>query len=156
MSMTNGAAQPQLPVLTGLRFIAAFSVLIGHAVVWTGGDKVLAGIAPFLSQAPALGMPLFFVLSGFVIHYNYGALFRQRFDIALVRFLGARFARLFPLYALLLGLYAVEKNAQSIDAATWTAYLTLTQAWFLRYEGPTWVGHMLLPLAWSISVEWFL
>src|SRR5688572_18764520 len=138
MSMTNSAAQPQLPVLTGLRFVAAFSVLIGHAVVWTGGEKLLAerliaGIGPFIIQGPALGMPLFFVLSGFVIHYNYGALFRQRFDIALVRFLGARFARLFPLYALLLALYAVEKNAQATDAATWTAYLTLTQAWFLRY-----------------------
>ena len=64
--------QPQLPALTGLRFIAAFSVLVGHAVVWTGGEKVLVSTAPYITQGPALGMPLFFVLSGFVIHYNYG------------------------------------------------------------------------------------
>lgn len=154
--MTSDGTRAQLPVLTGLRFVAAFSVLIGHAVVWTGGDKLLPTIAPFITQGPALGMPLFFVLSGFVIHYNYSVLFKQRFDIALIKFLGARFARLYPLYALLLLLYAIDKNAVNISAEAWIAYVTLTQSWFLSYSGPTWLGHLLLPPAWSISVEWFL
>ena len=56
-----------VPGLTGLRFVAAFCVLIAHSVtVLMGGHEVY-----WIKQASGFGMTLFFVLSGFVIHYNY-------------------------------------------------------------------------------------
>jgi len=88
----------EIPALTGLRFVAAFSILLGHTVEWT---------SPFTTDTPIIhitaisiyGMPLFFVLSGFVIHLNYARLFqKQPFPVAMGDFLIARFARLYPLY----------------------------------------------------------
>ena len=43
-------------------------------------------------------MPLFFVLSGFVIHYNYAESIQTGGASALLNFFSARFARLYPLY----------------------------------------------------------
>jgi peptidoglycan/LPS O-acetylase OafA/YrhL len=62
---------PDLPALTGLRFVAAALVFFGHAfhvVHFTDA----AWIAQAGGQARIYGMTLFFVLSGFVIYLNYG------------------------------------------------------------------------------------
>ena len=44
-----------------------------------------------------VGMELFFVLSGFVIHYNYADVGRRPHLQNLARFYIARFARIYPL-----------------------------------------------------------
>ncbi len=106
-------------------------------------------------------MPLFFVLSGFVIHYNYGASFRIASLNATVDFFIARFARLYPLYLLLLIFYLFNYRllpgilTHNFDIAILPRYLLLWQSWLLEYRGTTWFGHLLLPPAWSISVEVF-
>src|ERR1700722_5359614 len=58
-----------IPALTGLRFIAAASVLISHGLLEImpfQGDNAPSWYT-HLSEVAAEGMPLFFVLSGFVI-----------------------------------------------------------------------------------------
>src|SRR5437867_12289726 len=90
--------QPNIPALTGLRFVAAFLILFAHAVDWLAQfqDSEIRKQFGFLS---IYGMPLFFVLSGFVIHYNYRNLFAGKPLLrAVAEFGAARFARLFPLY----------------------------------------------------------
>src|SRR4029077_15043549 len=61
-----------LPPLTGLRFFAAFFVFVGHAtpmmLKFTSGPQPVIDVTNCLIE---VGMELFFVLSGFVIHYNY-------------------------------------------------------------------------------------
>src|SRR5215467_4232256 len=88
-----------IPALTGLRFAAAFSILFLHAVYWCipfTDTKLPNAIASWVG---VYGMPLFFVLSGFVIHYNYGLLFHdQPYTAASRHFSVARFARIYPLY----------------------------------------------------------
>jgi peptidoglycan/LPS O-acetylase OafA/YrhL len=66
--------RPPIPSLTGLRFIAAFSVLFAHAlpkIFPLPEGSVLLNFYTLLESVSAEGMSLFFVLSGFVIHYNY-------------------------------------------------------------------------------------
>ena len=72
------SSREPLPALTGLRFVAAFSVLIGHSAYW---------VAAFPQD---------------MIHYNYGRYFAVAFVNSAVIFTIARFARLYPLYILLL------------------------------------------------------
>ncbi len=89
------SARPQLPALTGLRFVAAALVVLFHA----------RGMLPSLRDNPAFdilgagysGVSLFFVLSGFVLAYNYltpdGTGVKDTRD-----FLVARLARIYPVY----------------------------------------------------------
>ena len=71
----SGSGRQDVPALTGLRFVAAFSVLIGHGFSWIlHNHETPGGVVFWVSQIAGLGMTLFFVLSGFVIHYNYGNL----------------------------------------------------------------------------------
>src|SRR5258708_1617352 len=90
--------QQQIQSLTGLRFIAALMVMVGHSATvlpqwWL--LRTLVGLA-------ATGMMLFFVLSGFVIWLNYAESIGAKRPGALRDFAVARFARLYPMYAVIL------------------------------------------------------
>ena len=83
----------RVPALTGLRFVAAMMVLIGHGLYAAhfAADTMTSRI---LDPLPSMGMTLFFVLSGFVMWVNYAQSFRERFWSSLWCFGVARFARL--------------------------------------------------------------
>ena len=153
---------PQIPALTGLRFFAAFFILFAHSADWIAQfqDSNIRQEFAFLAM---YGMPLFFVLSGFVIHYNYANLFVSRgIARATCEFLAARFARLFPLYFFLL-LFAVFAddfvgkvyNKPDLFFAILGYYVTLTQSWwYIIYEKQL-IVYWLFGLSWSISTEMF-
>ncbi|GAA2683438.1 acyltransferase [Streptomyces lunalinharesii] len=63
---TSPAPFARLPSLTGLRFVAALGVFICHAALLTARDKG-GWPPPVLFLLGALGVSLFFVLSGFVL-----------------------------------------------------------------------------------------
>ncbi len=153
---------PQIPALTGLRFFAAFSILFAHAVDWLAQFQN-SNVRQEFTFVAMYGMPLFFVLSGFVIHYNYGKLFMSRgIARATCEFAAARFARLFPLYFffLLLALCADDflgkvYNRWDLAAQILGYYLTLTQSWwYLIYEKQS-IIYWLFSVSWSISTEMF-
>jgi peptidoglycan/LPS O-acetylase OafA/YrhL len=148
--------------LTGLRFIAAFSVAFSHDFVHLVPNQDLPLWHLLFSSFAGFGMPLFFVLSGFVIQYNYGDWFasglRKR---QYARFLAYRFTRLYPLYFTLLVLeYLINPYGEFphlFHALPY--YLTMTQTWVyqtidknsLVYAFPSlWTSQV----AWSISTEW--
>jgi len=156
-----------LPPLTGIRFLAAFCVLAGHttSVLFGAFDSVrwIDAIAPF-------GMTVFFVLSGFVIHYNYGALVVDGGDAGRRRYCRARFARLYPLYLLMLCIYVAlsSRTAALFHGHSERFYdvlrslpffLTLTQSWI--YWPINQIDSLMggiggaSPLTWSISTEIF-
>jgi len=141
----------RLDHLTGLRGVAAYSVLLAHAVahvlIWE--DHLPTSLANFMEQLAYMGMSIFFMLSGFVIHYNYAHIFRVRpFLEACRHFFAARFARLYPLYALAIVLASISDHVLGRRLGTLVIYAFATATWFNQEM-------LIYPLAWSISTEAF-
>lgn len=142
--------------LTGLRFVAAFYVFLFHIHIrWPISSHSLA--KNVLDQG-AIGMSLFFMLSGFVLAYRY-ADGRSTLKDYLIN----RFARIYPIYAVAalvtlpwIGINFV--NSSLADTLKWIGQLALLvfsnifliQAWFLQY-----FSHWNDGGSWSISVEAF-
>src|SRR5262249_55136028 len=149
--------------LDGLRFVAAFMVAGGHYMTLAGG----APLSETIALLTGLGMTLFFVLSGFVIHYNYSATMSR--PGGLRAFFVARFARLYPLYIVLFLFdfaFTALTTHNACDLAgtpheQWTAlpfYLTLTQSWIYAAICRASLAYQYGPVSavtWSISVEVF-
>jgi peptidoglycan/LPS O-acetylase OafA/YrhL len=158
-SPTGGPREEPLPSLTGLRLVAALCVLVAHS-----GNIIPQVLLPkYLSLGYHIvffGMTLFFVLSGFVITYNYLDAFRTRpASQALYGFLSARFARLFPLYLFLL----VVTLATTPLSVRWRTqdyflplYITQAQSYlFFASDNVFQEGFLFFGIVWSIATEWF-
>lgn len=144
----------QLDALTGLRFIAALHVLLFHEA------RGLLGISAVerLIGTGYIGVQLFFVLSGFILAYTYSDGHASRVERR--SFLLARFARVYPVYALALlvalpqfATWGADKLAQGplVGAlkitVTAISNVLLAQAWLV----PT-ISQWNAP-GWSLSVE---
>jgi peptidoglycan/LPS O-acetylase OafA/YrhL len=143
-----------LPPLTGLRFFAAFFILVGHATPmmlrFTPNPQLVINVTNCLIE---VGMELFFVLSGFVIHYNYADVGRLPNSRNLARFYIARFARIYPLYIVFLALQHVLHGG---DLRATAFFLGMTQSWvFITLGGVPLYAHLSAFVTWSISTEWF-
>jgi peptidoglycan/LPS O-acetylase OafA/YrhL len=149
-------ARPSLPALTGLRFVAAAIVVAYHARAIIPAFRTTPWLTVF--GAGYTGVSLFFVLSGFVLTYNY--LTPDGGGVRSVReFLIARFARVYPVYLLAIVLSAplfvrdlqregggaLLHNGPRMAAAT----LALVQAWI-----PPYACRLNCP-GWSLSAEAF-
>lgn len=153
--MIAGRKAAMLPTLTGLRGIAALAVLFYHIRLAMTGFLPEAAIA--LLAHGYLAVDLFFVLSGFVLWWNYGAGFAAEGHRAAPRFLVRRIARIFPLHLAILSAMLVFVAAlilsgrgpgKPYDLAQLPAHYLLVQNWGFT-DRLTWN----VP-AWSISTEW--
>jgi peptidoglycan/LPS O-acetylase OafA/YrhL len=159
-----GKSSHELKALHGLRFFAAFCILFSHACSWLANFKDSKTIYSFGDIFTVFGMPLFFVLSGFVIHYNYSRLFStMRPRWAIVEFLGARFARIYPLFIcfFLIGMAVDEVLLWYPDHKlnlflVLAHFLTLTQSWvYIVLFGDRMLLDGPFGLSWSLSTEFF-
>lgn len=150
----------RVEALEGLRGWAALLVVIYHLPKWHPClDATVVVNGHFM-------VPLFFVLSGFVIHSAYA----QRIDSprALLRFQTLRFWRLYPVHLLFLALYfafecvrwvAVHRfSVPDVRLApfgqnSWTALVQ--QLLLVQAIGPTGNAQTFNGPAWSISVEFY-
>ncbi|WP_233234448.1 acyltransferase [Bordetella sp. LUAb4] len=141
--MTVGTRRESIHALTGLRAIAALLVYVRHYPVPNisfGGTFMSSGYA---------GVTFFFVLSGFIISYNYSDRFSSTLNsMEVYRFWVARCARVYPLYAATM-LYAWWAGDFKTNP---TLFLLGIQAWV----GDVGVVYGLNGVGWSISVELFL
>ncbi len=92
------------PNLNGLRFIAAFLVIIHHIEQLKAIFKIenYAGVIPFIGVIGKLGVVLFFVLSGFLITYLLLAEEHSFKRISIKNFYIRRILRIWPLYFLII------------------------------------------------------
>jgi peptidoglycan/LPS O-acetylase OafA/YrhL len=157
------ARRQPIPALTGLRFIAAMTILVSHSLGVM--VRIPGGPMPawqlYLTSLSGLGMPLFFVLSGFVIQYNYSDRVTGGAR-GIWNFFAARFARLYPLYICAIAFEFVYSGSYGqLPPSTGQAlpyYLTLTQSWFyVVVDDMTLIFRfwVISQVSWSISTEWF-
>jgi peptidoglycan/LPS O-acetylase OafA/YrhL len=135
--------RPDIPVLTTLRFPAAFAIVLFHFLAYTPCPR-------WVWEGFSAGVSFFYVLSGFILYYNYADLTDRRF------FWLARFARIWPVHLFTLVLVFCLLPFYELDGhASWEitlpANVLLLHAWFpfqgsvLSYNG----------VSWSLSVEAF-
>src|ERR1700689_2753593 len=100
--------RPGIPALTGLRFYAAFFVLIAHGcAALLADDETPYGAIYWIRQVSGLGITRFFVLTGFVLHYNYANLVTGAGVKGVGSYLWAGFAWLYPLLLLMMFFYVL-------------------------------------------------
>ena len=157
-------AVPTIRALTGLRIVAALWVVLFHfrPLIWEASPRLKDDLAP-LFNAGAQGVDLFFILSGFVLTWNYldrmGPTWSAR---ASLRFLWLRLSRVWPVYLVTMHLAALwiiftlhvgEVPSPDVDQLTAVSYvrqLFMVQLWFAPFfDRTSWDGP-----AWSISAEW--
>jgi peptidoglycan/LPS O-acetylase OafA/YrhL len=156
----SAPGKARIDSLTGLRTLAAAWVVIFHFK-----DE----ITKFFPHLPSplfhfvntgwLGVDVFFVLSGFVISYNYATTFATFNAPTYWRYLWLRLARIYPLHLAVLAAYGLLlvlanlgfgniNNPNDFSISSLLTYLLLIQAWGFGIEG--WNKP-----AWSITAEWF-
>lgn len=131
--------------LTALRFVAALWVFLFHVDLrWPLElPRAVEGVV----QQGAVGMSLFFILSGFVLAHNYAAPGRK--------YLWSRFARIYPVYTLA-ALVTIPFFSLNGDVSVWqvafaaVADVFMLQAWFPPLF-PLWN----FGASWSLSAEAF-
>jgi peptidoglycan/LPS O-acetylase OafA/YrhL len=154
---------PHIASLDGLRFIAAGTVLFSHGyfyiLLFQDNSSITAYNALFVALAN-IGMTLFFVLSGFVIHYNYGS--SVSLPCGVRAFFVARFARLYPLFLLVFVISTVEAfrsaDGKIDNVGPIPLFLTFTQSWWFWVFGDrtaTEAYSNATGLMWSLSTEAF-
>ncbi|MDG4666737.1 acyltransferase [Mycobacterium sp. 236(2023)] len=156
----------EIRALSGLRIVAALWVVLFHfrPIVAEAAPGFSSALAPILN-AGAQGVDLFFILSGFVLTWNYldrmGESWKTRDTL---KFLWLRLARVWPVYLVTMHLAAAfaiftlyvggfplpPPVIESLNALNWLKQFFLVQLWFQPYfDGSSWNGP-----AWSISAEW--
>lgn len=136
-----------LHALTGIRFFAAFYVVIFHTrtgqVLYEHGHHAAGNF--FISGY--LAVPLFFLLSGFILAYTYEGQIERPGDHR--RFWEARFARIWPVYVVSLLMASVPTVKFTTVGAT-VATMFMVQAWNPWNAGLAWTGNA---VCWTLSVE---
>ncbi|MEJ1157562.1 acyltransferase family protein [Prosthecomicrobium sp. N25] len=152
------AAQGKFEALDSLRGVAAVLVALFH-FLFAGYHHDLA-----IVRNGSIGVPMFFVLSGFVVCHAYARRLARPDDLG--TFMLRRFGRLYPLHLFTLGLvFAFEvvklvlvsagvKSGQppfsgANDLPSLAANLALLQA-IIPFDTFTWNG-----VSWSISTEFY-
>lgn len=148
----------KLDNLTIVRFFAAFAVFMLHGgTVFTNSATIPPYFKNWISHGGE-GVTIFFVLSGFILSYNYhGKLVNSTFKFK--SYFTNRFARVYPMYlfALIVGIPFMISHAKFLGVSYGLPYLAtdtvsrifLLHAWYPYFnDHPHW-----LTQGWTLSVE---
>jgi peptidoglycan/LPS O-acetylase OafA/YrhL len=151
--MSNNSSKSYFPALTGVRAVAAILVFLTHF------GYILAAGAPLGAQRYinelSIGLPMFFVLTGFLITARY----YDGFELSkrwFVKFCISRFSRLYPMYMLFtfaaFGYYLYANNTAIIAGSTNPWWVFFLNATFLRgfFDDLKFTG---VGQGWSITVD---
>ena len=152
----------RIAVLDSLRGVAVVSVFLFHvygasftqdALAWNGWVSDFNSPLPFLVFLPLgfgwMGVPLFFVISGFCIHLTR----IKQTDAGWLGFFGRRFFRIYPPYLIALLLFAFWYPNTRLASGTPLDWLQLRNHLLLihNFDPRTLFG--INPAFWTIAVE---
>jgi peptidoglycan/LPS O-acetylase OafA/YrhL len=151
-SPQHGDALPhprtEILALTGIRAVAAIAVVLHHIRLPHTAPTALKQII----DAGYIGVPLFFMLSGLVLGWNYSTL-SPHDGSKLKRFYLARVARVMPLYWVVLFYLVLMRAARDIPQDNLWRHVLAIQSW----SGDWQIGQQAYNApGWSICVEVFL
>jgi peptidoglycan/LPS O-acetylase OafA/YrhL len=145
-----------LPSLQSIRFLAAAGVVLHHySHAWNH-----SGLSVFFNQLGAWGVSIFFILSGFVLMWNYSP------DVRAKKFILRRFVRIYPLHfiCLSMSLAAFFTVGSPLAGYVYLGHVweilsnyLLIQSWLpLQWTSEyTYIAQAWNGVAWSLSCEWF-
>lgn len=146
------ASQSEIPVLTGLRGIAALLVF-GYHLPWLAGIRVRDSLpyGGWMSGADA-GVGLFFCLSAYLLSRPFWAMLRQHRlkDANFERFLLRRVVRIFPAYLVVVAwsLLPDDRTATFWGIVNLIAHTFALQTYF--HQNFVWMINSVL---WTVSIE---
>lgn len=148
--------RPELRPLTAFRFFAALAVFFRHVYPWLKDSPDMPSVVHRFMNDGFCGVTFFFVLSGFILTYNYRVTFFRLSGPTVWKFYAARVARIWPVHLLTFGFAAVVLHREIMAAPTQyigpaIANLTLTQSWFASEA----IHFSLNSVSWSLSDEIF-
>lgn len=147
-AVADPADRPHLGALTGVRALAALAVYVSHLPAPAGAPAVLMTAM----SAGYYGVTVFFVLSGFVLTLNYFDKLQHPTVARIWSYGVARFARIYPIYLLVLGFTVVRMVQTGVSLNGWPIHLLILQAWDPSFD----MTFGFNGVAWSVGVEVFL
>lgn len=141
----NSAAR--LDSLTGLRFVAALGVAFAHLPYLHSQDR----FGRILSEG-GIGVPFFFILSGFVLTYAYRERLANPTRKSLKSYYVSRIARVWPLHLVTFALaFALPVGPHGIELGPALANAFLVHTWVpdLRY------AQSFNSVSWTLAIESF-
>ena len=159
--MAQGTQQRFIGQLTGVRFVAAFWVLLYHYQGALATAGLLVPVLHEVLRVGRLGVDLFFALSGFILTHTYLTKLGPRVTWPASRhFWWLRLARIWPVHFVMLNVAGLAVIAQSkvngSDASSrdWLNPVDYVKQLLLVHEwGPNPQRGWNYP-AWSLSMEW--
>jgi peptidoglycan/LPS O-acetylase OafA/YrhL len=146
------APAPRLDALTGLRFVAALGVALAHLPHLHFHSSVSGVGRRFLTEG-GIGVPFFFVLSGFVLAYAYHQRLADPNRAALKEYYVSRVGRVWPVHLLTLVLawQFVPNPTQPNTLLSGVLNAFLLHAW------PPNLAHVQTfnSVSWTLSIEAF-
>lgn len=145
-----------IKTLTALRAGFAFLVFCHHLIFIPDKPEVFDWIYAHFFWEGFTGVSFFFILSGFVLTYNYERAFIKS-ELRARKFYVARFGRIYPLYfltlliSILLGIMEHNPGEQQLWGLKLTTHILMLQSFV---PDPSFYFAFNLP-AWSLSCEMF-
>jgi peptidoglycan/LPS O-acetylase OafA/YrhL len=159
--VAQGTQQRFIGQLTGVRFVAAFWVLLYHYQGALATAGLLVPVLHEVLRVGRLGVDLFFALSGFILTHTYLTKLGPRVTWPASRhFWWLRLARIWPVHFVMLNIAGLAVIAQSKVSGTdatardWLNPVDYVKQLLLVHEwGPNPQRGWNYP-AWSLSMEW--
>lgn len=161
-SQSKKVRRPNLPSLTGARWLAAVAVYLLHALVFLNvypfqQSDLFATIHSFIPmQLGSAGVTFFFILSGFLIYWSNSELKGVRNTLYYCK---RRITKIYPMHLIALAMFVVASAKITTSGVQWVLNFADIQFWLpnallIHTWNPDWasLSGMNVP-SWSLAAE---